>query len=207
MTRNKDRKAVEKQNSESNEPSVLSHPEREHAARERARCAAGSEPTSVRNNKEDGSVTRSPGKPRQILQRKIEANRRNAQRSRGPRTAEGKARTRGNAWRHGLRSETLLFGSDGVPIDPELQGVYALVRHQYGQNHAEGDELVRSVVVEVAHQRRAVQLEGNCLKSALDGSSADVSLEHLHRYRTASRRALLKLVAIASPGTGKFSSD
>jgi hypothetical protein len=35
------------------------------------------------------------------LQR-ISANRRNAQRSMGPRTAAGKARSKGNSWRHGL---------------------------------------------------------------------------------------------------------
>lgn len=143
--------------------------------------------------KEDGSVTWPPGKPRQISQRKLEANRRNAQRSPGPRTVEGKARSRRNAWRHGLRSEALMFGSDGVPIDPEFQSVYERVRDQYGQDHAKSDELARSVVIEViASAPRAIKLEGNCWQSASDGSSADVSLEHLHRYRTASRRALLK---------------
>ena len=79
-----------------------------------------------------------------------------------------------------------------MPTDPELQSVYEHVRHQQGRNHAESDELARSVVFEVSHRRRAMQLEENCLQSALDGSSADVSLEHLHRYRTTSRRALLK---------------
>lgn len=70
--------------------------------------------------------------------------------------------------------------------------MYEHVRHQQGRNHAESDELARSVVFEVSHRRRAMQLEENCLQSALDGSSADVSLEHLHRYRTTSLRALLK---------------
>ena len=79
-----------------------------------------------------------------------------------------------------------------MPTDPELQSVYEHVRHQQGRNHAESDELARSVVFEVSHRRRAMQLEENCLQSAVDGSSADVSLEHLHRYRTTSRRALLK---------------
>jgi len=188
---NKGRPAVEGRKSESNEPSTLSNAKRKEGVEERS-YAADSDPTSDRNNKEEGSRTAAPAKPRPISQRKLEANRRNAQRSPGPRTAEGKARSRGNAWRHGLRSEALLFGSDGVPIDPELQSVYERVRHQHGKNYAESDEVARSVVVEVSHQRRAMQLEENCLQSALDGSRADVSLEHLHRYRTSSRRALLK---------------
>lgn len=40
-------------------------------------------------------------------QRKIEANRRNAKRSTGPRTALGKARSRANALKHGLASAVL----------------------------------------------------------------------------------------------------
>jgi hypothetical protein len=41
-------------------------------------------------------------------QRKTEANRRNAEKSTGPRTAAGKSRSRYNAWRHGHRASTLI---------------------------------------------------------------------------------------------------
>jgi hypothetical protein len=41
-------------------------------------------------------------------QRKIEANRRNARRSTGPKTRAGKNRSRWNAWRHGFRARFLL---------------------------------------------------------------------------------------------------
>jgi hypothetical protein len=40
--------------------------------------------------------------------RQIEANRRNALRSTGPRTKEGKQSSRGNAYRHGLTAETVV---------------------------------------------------------------------------------------------------
>jgi len=192
---NKGPEVLKGRRSESNEPSALSNPKIEEKNLDERRCAADCGPTSARRNKEEGSLPLPPAKPRPISKQKLAANRRNARRSTGPRTAEGKGRSRGNAWRHGLRSEALLFGSDGMPIDPELQSVYERVRHQPGQIHAETDQLARSVVIEVSHQRRAVQLEENCLKRALDGSSADVSLEHVHRYRTTSRRKLLKQLA------------
>jgi hypothetical protein len=40
--------------------------------------------------------------------RRLEANRENARRSTGPRTEEGKRRSRRNAVRHGLTAETVI---------------------------------------------------------------------------------------------------
>ncbi len=44
-----------------------------------------------------------------ISQRKIEANRRNAQKSTGPKTQEGKERVRLNALTHGLTASTIVL--------------------------------------------------------------------------------------------------
>ena len=44
-----------------------------------------------------------------ISQRKLKANRRNASRSTGPKTPEGKSIARWNAWKHGLHSQKLLL--------------------------------------------------------------------------------------------------
>src|SRR5262245_59765127 len=49
-------------------------------------------------------------------ERKIAANRRNARKSTGPRSAAGKARTRGNAWKHGLAAIHL-----DHPQTPEIE--------------------------------------------------------------------------------------
>jgi hypothetical protein len=186
------RTGVEGRKSESNEPATLSDAKREEGLG--ARHAADPDPNSAGNNKDEGSLTLPPAKPRPISKQKLAANRRNARRSTGPRTAEGKARSRRNALRHGLLCESVLFGSERAPVDPELQAVYENLQHQYGREEVETetDRLLRSVVVEVSHQRRAMELEDGCLQNALDGSPAVVSLDHLQRYRTTSRRALLK---------------
>ena len=47
-----------------------------------------------------------------ISERQMAANRRNAQNSTGPRTAEGKARSRLNAWKHGLSGHTIVVGPE-----------------------------------------------------------------------------------------------
>jgi hypothetical protein len=59
--------------------------------------------------------------------RKIEANRRNAKRSTGPRSAAGKTRSRQNAYRHGLAAAARLGG----PASPALA---ALISKLVGDN-------------------------------------------------------------------------
>src|SRR4029079_2999177 len=75
-----------------------------------------------------GSAARVPGEPEtfqkssikmenvMISERKKEANRQNAQKSTGPRTEQGKAKSRRNALKHGMTSE----GTVLTPEDTEL---------------------------------------------------------------------------------------
>jgi hypothetical protein len=66
-------------------------------------------------------------------QAKIDANRRNAQHSTGPRTTEGKARSSLNALKHGLRSRSFILSQTDVPtlhedadkFSAHLQGLIA----------------------------------------------------------------------------------
>jgi len=192
----KSRKAPEGRGSHSNERCAPSNAMQEKRVKEAVLYPVGSDGAPTHHEMEEGSLTPAPtAKLRLISQRKLEANRRNARRSSGPRTAEGKARSRCNALRHGLRCEKVLFGSDRMPTDPELQATYENLQRHYGRDETETDALLRSTVVELSHQRRAMELEESCLQNALDGSSAVIRLDHLRRYRTTSQRALLQHLA------------
>ena len=54
-------------------------------------------------------------------QRRIEANRANAQKSTGPRTEQGKARSRANPWKHGLTASMLVITGEEPEEFDELR--------------------------------------------------------------------------------------
>ena len=77
--------------------------------------------------------------------RRAEANRKNAQKSTGPKTAEGKARSRFNAVKHGMRAATpVLPGEDKAAFDDRLE--------RWTRNLAPRDDVEQFLV------KRAVEL-------------------------------------------------
>ena len=130
-----------------------------------------------------------------ISDRKLQANRANAKKSTGPRTARGKARSRRNAVRHGLTSSIVMFDPQRAAIAPGLQPVSEILQQKLASGKDQTDPILHSIVVEYAHQHLATVIEANLVQNAFDNSSAPISLRNLLRYRTASRRALLKSLA------------
>jgi hypothetical protein len=109
--------------------------------------------------------------------RQIEANRRNALNSTGPRTEAGKRQSRRNAVRHGLTAETVI----GLLEDAEdYRQFEAAVIADYDAQSAVERELVLRLASVLWRLRRATTMETGLF---------EIQVEHLREYRQ--RRQLL----------------
>jgi len=76
-------------------------------------------------------------------EKQVEANRANAQKSTGPKTAEGRARSRANAWKHGLTADTLVITGEEPEEFDELR---AALMNSYDPQSPWECELVERLV-------------------------------------------------------------
>ena len=149
-------------------------------------------------------------------EKQIEANRINAQRSTGPRTAEGKARVRLNALRHGLRVEVfdVLPNEDAAAFAARME---AWNRDLRPANELEA-ELVRQIVcltwkidraARYEHAIRSTRMndvayacglkgEDPALAEAIAAHDPSTEGDRLHRYQASLRRDLLRTQAAFS---------
>jgi len=103
--------------------------------------------------------------------RQIEANRRNALKSSGPKTEAGKQASRRNAVRHGLTAETVI----GVLEDTEdYKAFEAAITADYDAQSAVERELVLRLASILWRLRRATTMETGLF---------EIQADHLHNYR------------------------
>src|SRR5262245_59645840 len=93
--------------------------------------------------------------------RQIEANQRNALRSTGPKTEDGKWRSRQNAVRHGLTSETVIAALEDIE---DYQAFEAAVIADYDARTAVERELVLRLASLLWRIRRATAIETDLLQ-------------------------------------------
>jgi hypothetical protein len=103
--------------------------------------------------------------------RQIEANRRNAQLSTGPKTEEGKSRSRRNAVRHGLTAETVI---DALESAEDYAAFELAVTSDYDVRTAVERELVLRLASLLWRLRRASAIETGLFK---------IQAEHLLQFR------------------------
>jgi hypothetical protein len=92
--------------------------------------------------------------------RQIEANRRNALRSAGPKSHNGKRRSRRNALRHGLTAETVIAGLEDIE---DYRAFEAAVISDYDAETAVERELVLRLASLLWRMRRAISIETDLL--------------------------------------------
>src|ERR1700691_3979483 len=93
--------------------------------------------------------------------RQIEANRRNASRSTGPKTDEGKLRSRRNAVRHGLCAETVVEIVEDID---DYRGFEAAIIADYDARTAVERELVFRLASLLWRLRRTTTIETDLLR-------------------------------------------
>jgi hypothetical protein len=102
--------------------------------------------------------------------KRIEANRRNALKSTGPTTQEGKEHSRCNAVRHGLTAETVIAELEDAE---DYQAFEAAVIADYDAQTAVERELVLRLASVLWRLRRAIGIESGIFESVPKGSVKD----------------------------------
>jgi hypothetical protein len=87
--------------------------------------------------------------------RQIEANRRNALKSSGPKSLDGKRTSRRNALRHGLTAETVI---EGLEDSEDYQGFEAAIIADYDAQTAVERELVLRLASLLWRLRRIISM-------------------------------------------------
>jgi hypothetical protein len=100
--------------------------------------------------------------------KQIEANRLNALKSTGPRTEEGKRRSRCNAIRHGLTAETVIVGLEDLE---DYESFEATIIVDYDPTTAVERELVLRLASALWRLRRATGIETALFQSATKQSA------------------------------------
>src|SRR3974390_1367273 len=102
--------------------------------------------------------------------KQIEANRRNALKSTGPTSTEGKERSRCNAVRHGLTAETIIADLEDAE---DYQAFEAAIIADYDAQTAVERELVLRLASVLWRLRRAIGIESGIFESVAEGSGKD----------------------------------
>jgi len=126
-----------------------------------------------------------------VSPRKIEANRQNAQRSTGPKTPEGKAKSGRNSITHGIFAKHFLNQAEPETV-AEIETLAVGIQEHYQPVGMVEEILVQKIVVETARYGRILGVEQQELARANAFFSSAV--DRVGRYAISTSRALLRAI-------------
>ena len=144
--------------------------------------------TNKPNPDADGGPNPAPGN-NPVSAKKVEANRKNAQKSTGPRTETGKAQAAGNAFKHGFYAQKLFPTPEHVAKDQADYLTVAKGFHAHYQPVGYVENLwVEKIATQVLRSARLLAHEQKVLSWAAPFEERSVS--NLLRYQTSVNREL-----------------
>jgi hypothetical protein len=136
--------------------------------------------------------------------RQIEANRRNARKSTGPTTEEGKQRSRRNAVRHGLMAETVIGALEDAEDYKAFEGA---ITADYDAQSAVERELVLRLASLLWRLRRATTMETGLFDIHADYLSGIRQVRQVDRTSREVIHALFSRYGSSQVGCGSASHD
>ncbi len=129
-----------------------------------------------------------------VSENKLNANRANAQKSTGPRTAEGKARSAQNATRHGLASQRLIVRDDERE---EFHRFQKELRQRVTPVGAVEEEVFRQMLRSAWNLRRIERLEDELFDGSEDplgDPGLDPRMDRLAKYQARYERSFYRSI-------------
>jgi len=124
--------------------------------------------------------------------KKIEANRKNAKKSTGPRTARGKAASRFNALRHGvLAQQVVIPAAEGEESPAEFDALLARLCKDLNPQGALEEMLVEKVAVCYWRLGRVLRCEAGEIKKGLEAARCEEGPQGPAGHQAAKRLAIL----------------
>jgi hypothetical protein len=172
-------------------------PNRDGSSQPTAETPNNRNPETRSSNSSSDPQDKSPTSPTSpphpsLSEARRRANAANAKKSTGPKTARGKRHSSFNSLRHGLLAKKIMFSPDGKLQEEGLLELLENLRNKYGHADVRTELLLENIVVDYWRQRRALELEVACLEQPQWTFCPQGTMPTVHRYQTASQRAMLK---------------
>ena len=133
-----------------------------------------------------------PTAKKPISERKRKANRENAKKSTGPRTARGKRFSSFNAVTHGLLAKKVIYAADGKLMNEDLKRVLDSLRDEYSRGDVASELLTELAAVDYWRMQKSLEYERKYLSPQGGDFHPQGAMPTLIRYMTANRRAFEK---------------